>query len=67
MTNAIKKLANGTMKDIKKVQGMKTVFEAKLQNVPVFFRKNGDTLEIIAPCLKTDQTDNVKLLKKYFK
>ena len=27
--NAIKKLANSTMKDIKKVQDMKTVFEAR--------------------------------------
>ena len=46
---------------------MKTIYEAKLQNIRVYFRKNDDTIEIIAPCLKMDQKNSIKLLKKYFK
>ena len=62
--NAIKKLANGTMKDIKKVQGMKTVFEARQSKVRVYFTKDGDTIQILAPCLKSDQVKVLDFLNK---
>lgn len=67
----IKKLANGSMKigskNIRKIQGMKKIYEAQSKDVRVYFRMKGETVEIIGPCLKTDQTDSIKLLKKYFK
>lgn len=68
---AIRKLSDGTLKigdkNVKKLRGMKTVFEVKADDVRVYFRMDGDIVQIIAPCFKKVQTKSIKLLKKYFK
>lgn len=54
------------MKNIKKIKGMKSVFEARQGNVRVYFQKEGDLVKIIAPCLKRDQSQSIRLLKESF-
>ena len=66
-TNAIKKLATGRMSDIKKIKGMKSVFEARRGDVRVYFQKEGYLVKIIAPCLKKDQDKSLRLFKGSFK
>ena len=64
----IKKLANGSLKigskDVRKIHTVKKkkIYEAKSKDVRVYFRMKGKTVEIIAPCLKTDQKSSIKLL-----
>ncbi len=53
-SNAIKKAANGTTKDVKKLKGIKTVFEARQGDVRFYYQKDGETVKIIVPCLKKD-------------
>lgn len=54
-------------KNVKKIQGLKNVYEAKSKDVRVYFQMDGNTVQIIAPCLKVDQRKSIELLKKYFK
>ena len=61
--NPIEKLATGRMNDIKKIKGTKTVFEARLGDVRVYFQKEGDLVKIIAPCLKKDQDKSLRIIK----
>ena len=69
-SSTIKKLANGSLKigdkNVKKIQGLKNVYEAKSKDVRVYFQMDGNTVQIIAPCLKVDQRKSIELLKKYF-
>lgn len=52
----------------KKVKGMKTVFEARQNNVRSYFTKDPKTsiLQIIAQCPKTDQDASLELLDQDF-
>ena len=63
---AIKKVATGSMKDVKKIKGMKSVFEGRHGNVRVYFQKKDDIVKIIAVCLKRDQDKSIQLLKENF-
>lgn len=68
---SIEKLAAGSLKigdkNIRKIRGMKNIYEAKSKYARVYFQINGDTVQIILPALKIDQKQSIKLLKKYFK
>lgn len=70
-TASIEKLAAGSLKigdkNIRKIRGMKNIYEAKSKYARVYFQINGDTVQIILPALKIDQKQSIKLLKKYFK
>lgn len=63
---AIKKVATGTMKDVKKIKGMKSVFKGRDGNVRLYFQKEDDIVKIIAVCLKRDQDKSIRLLKENF-
>ena len=69
--DSIEKLAEGSLKignkNIRKIRGMKNIYEAKSKYARVYFQINGDTVQIILPALKVDQKQSIKLLKKYFK
>ena len=69
--SSIRKLAEGSLKigdkNVRKIKGMKKIYEAKTKYVRVYFQMKGDTVQIILPALKTDQKQSIKLLKKYFK
>ena len=68
---SIRKLAEGSLKigdkNVRKITGMKNIYEAKTKYARVYFQMKGDTVQIILPALKTDQKQSIKLLKKYFK
>ena len=70
-TASIEKLAAGSLKigdkNIRKIRGMKNIYEAKSKYARVYFQINGDTVQIILPALKIDQKQSLKPLKKYFK
>ena len=70
-TDSIERLAAGSLKigdkNVRKIRGMKNIYEAKSKSARVYFQINGDTVQIILPALKTDQKQSIKLLKKYFK
>ena len=67
---SIRKLAGGSLKigdkNVRKITGMKKIYEAKTKYARVYFQMKGDTVQIILPALKTDQKQSIKLLKKYF-
>lgn len=68
----MEKLADGSLKigdkNVKKIKGMKTIFEAISKDTRVYFKMavDGKTVQVILPALKTDQKKSIKLLKKYF-
>jgi hypothetical protein len=69
--SSIKKLAEGSLKigdrNVRKIAGMKNIYEAKTKYARVYFQMKGDNVQIILPALKPDQKQSIKLLKKYFK
>ncbi len=68
---SIRKLGEVSLKigdrNVRKITGMKKIYEAKTKYAGVYFQMKGDTVQIILPALKTDQKQSIKLLKKYFK
>jgi hypothetical protein len=68
--SSIRKLAEGSLKigdkNVRKIRGMKKIYEAKTKYARVYFQMKGNTVQIILPALKTDQKQSIKLLKKYF-
>ena len=68
---AIQRLADGTLKigdkNVKKIRGMKTVYEAKTKNTRVYFQVDDNGIvQVLLPALKTDQKKSIKLLQTYF-
>jgi hypothetical protein len=63
---SIRKLAEGSLKigdrNVRKITGMKKIYEAKTKYARVYFQMKGDTVQIILPALKTDQKQSIKLL-----
>lgn len=60
-TASIEKLAAGSLKigdkNIRKIRGMKNIYEAKSKYARVYFQINGDTVQTILPALKIDQKE----------
>lgn len=53
-------------KNVRKIRDIKKIYETKSKSARVYCQMKGDTVQIILLALKTDQKQDIKLLKKYF-